>query len=106
MERHDNRGFGRIPFALMSVYSLLVVAAVVSIKIGAPSVNTGAPSATHSIYSGPDGVQSRAIVDENQKIGTTSWQIAPGTSPTVIQGFSSSNQAQVGQVINLYVTTS
>ena len=53
----------------------------------------------------PYGVVSRAMVAENAKVGTTSWEIPPTNQPGVIQGFSNVTYAAPGDPVNLYVTT-
>jgi hypothetical protein len=105
---HDSQGIGRVSYVLTSVYVLLIIAAVVSMKVGLPSASagTGAPTTTLPAFTlGANGEQSRAITEENLKPGNNTWPIAPGNSPTAIQGFSTSTQAQVGQNVNIYATT-
>lgn len=107
MARRDSRGIGRLSFILISVYSLLIVAAVVTMRIGVGTSPHAHVTTTTlpPISLGPDGVRSSAVLEENQKPGSTAWRIAPGTSPTAIMGFSNATQAQVGQSVDLYVTT-
>ena len=107
MVSRDNRGIGRVSFTLIAVYSLLVIAAVVTMKVGVgTSPHSHTTTTTLPPYSlGPDGVRSAAVIEENELPGTTAWKIAPGTSPTAIQGFATATQAQVGQSVDLYVTT-
>ena len=107
MVRQNSRGLGRVSYVVLSAWVLLVVAAVVSMKIGvAPAVGGTSTTTTLPAFTmTANGVQSSAVVIENQLPGTANWQIAPGTSPTAIQGFSTSTQAQVGQTVNIYVNT-
>jgi hypothetical protein len=56
-------------------------------------------------YLGPDGVVSPAIVAENRKPGTTSWEITHEPPTGTIQGWASTTYAAAGQTVGLYVTT-
>jgi len=105
--RHNSRGIGRVSYLLISVYALLIVVAVVSLKVSAFSGSTSTiPTTTlPPTMIGADGVQSRAILDENALPGTTTWRIGPSTSTTAIQGFANATNAQVGQNLDLYVST-
>ena len=51
-----------------------------------------------------DGVQARWVVEENERPGTTKWEIPPGT-PGSIAGFASTTYAAHGDHVTLYVTT-
>jgi hypothetical protein len=55
-------------------------------------------------FSGPDGVQARWVIQENDKPGTTAWEIHGSHSG--ITGFASQVYAQAGQRVTLYVSTS
>jgi len=55
-------------------------------------------------FSGPDGVQARWVIQENDKPGTTSWEIHGRHAG--ITGFASQVYAQAGQRVTLYVSTS
>ncbi len=71
---------------------------------GAPlktAPGTGAGSRTTQT---PDGVQAGWVVKENQRPGTTDWEIPPGTSEA-IAGFASTTYAAQGDHVTLYVTT-
>jgi hypothetical protein len=105
--RHNSRGIGRVSYLLISVYALLIVAALVSLKIGAFTGGTNTiPTTTLPPTSiGADGVQSRVIMDENALPGTTTWRISSNTSTTAIQGYANATNAQIGQNIVLYVNT-
>ena len=107
MPRHNSRGIGRVSYLLISVYVLLIVAALVSLKIGSfnGSHSTIPTTTLPPTMIGADGVQSRAILDENALPGTTTWRVAPNTSTTAIQGFANATNAQIGQNLDLYVTT-
>ncbi|MGH8989509.1 MAG: N,N-dimethylformamidase beta subunit family domain-containing protein [Acidimicrobiales bacterium] len=54
---------------------------------------------------GPDGVVSPAIVAENRRPGTTSWEITHQPATGSIQGWAGATQAVAGQTVGLYVTT-
>ena len=108
MAHHDSRGIGRVSYVLTSVYVLLIIAAIVSMKVGLPSASAGTGGTTTTLPAfslGADGEQSRAVTEENLKSGNNTWQITPGNSPTAIQGFSTSSQAQIGQNVDIYATT-
>ncbi|MDE3094218.1 MAG: hypothetical protein KGJ47_10605 [Acidobacteriota bacterium] len=110
MPRRNSRGIGRVSYLLISVYVVLLVAALVNVKMwSSPSVGGATSAATTTTLPatsfGANGVVSRAIINENALPGTTSWQIPAGTSPTAIQGFANATNAQVGQNVDFYVTT-
>lgn len=109
MARQNSRSTGRLSYVLISTFVLLVVASLVSMKMGAvPAGGRTSKTTTTTLPAlapGPDGVVSSAVVTENALPGSTGWKIAPGTSPTAIQGFATSTQAQVGQSVNIYVDT-
>ncbi len=52
----------------------------------------------------PYGIQSSWVVAENNRPGTTDWQIV-GTPPGQIAGFADQTSASQGQAVGLYVTT-
>ena len=54
-------------------------------------------------FQGPDGVEARWMVDENDKPGTTAWKIH-GSSHG-IEGFANQIYVQDGQRVTLYVST-
>jgi hypothetical protein len=54
-------------------------------------------------FAGPDGVQARWVMAENDKPGTTAWQIHGAHRG--ITGFASQVYAQPGQRVTLYVST-
>lgn len=58
---------------------------------------------TSTTRTGPNGVESSAIIAENRLPGTTSWRIPGGASPTAIQGFANLTFAKEGQNVTLYV---
>lgn len=108
MLRRNSRGISRVSYLLISVYALVIVAALVSLKIDSAPVSSASAVSTTTlppISVGADGIVSRAIVAENALPGTTAWQITPGSSATAIQGFANATNAQVGQNVDLYVTT-
>jgi hypothetical protein len=55
-------------------------------------------------FSGPDGVQARWVIQENDKPGSAAWEIHG--SHAGITGFASQVYAQAGQRVTLYVNTS
>jgi hypothetical protein len=54
-------------------------------------------------FQGPDGVEARWVIEENGKPGTTSWEIHGSSGG--IEGFANQVQAQQGQRVTLYVST-
>lgn len=56
-------------------------------------------------FSGPDGVEARWVVRENEKPGTTAWKITGNQTPTGIAGYANRVQARQGQQVTLYVST-
>jgi hypothetical protein len=54
-------------------------------------------------FPGPDGVEARWVVRENQRPGTTAWHLAGGG--TSISGFADLTAASEGQKVTFYVTT-
>ena len=69
-----------------------------------PSVGAGAAAAAGpAVVPGPDGAQARWVIQENDKPGTTAWQIRG--SPGGISGFASQVYARQGQPVTLYVST-
>jgi hypothetical protein len=64
-----------------------------------PSPTTTGPAT----FSGPDGEEARWVVQENDKPGTTAWEIHG--SHVGITGFASQVYAQQGEQVTLYVST-
>jgi hypothetical protein len=64
---------------------------------------TGAVSSGPATVAGPDGIQARWVIQENDKPGTTAWQIHG--SHAGISGFAGQVYAQQGQRVTLYVST-
>jgi hypothetical protein len=60
---------------------------------------------TSGTFPGPDGLESRAIVAENRKPGTTAWRITGAPSTGFVEGFADTTYASVGQTVHLYVST-
>jgi len=56
-------------------------------------------------FLGPDGVESRAVIEENNKPGTTAWRLPAHQAGAPINGFASLTAAYQGQRVTLYVTT-
>ena len=70
-----------------------------------PATHTtqGAPSSGPATFPGPDGVEARWVIEENDKPGTTAWQIhGPHAG---IDGFANQVYVQAGQRVTLYVST-
>lgn len=53
----------------------------------------------------PNGMKARWVVEENERPGTTHWEIPPGTTGS-IAGFASTTYAAHGDHVTLYVSTS
>jgi hypothetical protein len=64
-----------------------------------------AAAAKPATFLGSDGVEARWVIAENDRPGTTAWQIPPGTPANLIQGYANLNYAVVGQTVQLYVST-
>ncbi len=64
---------------------------------------TGSAASGPATFSGPDGEQARWVIEENDKPGTTAWEIHGAHSG--ISGFASLAYAQPGQKVTLYVST-
>ncbi|HEY5014452.1 MAG TPA: N,N-dimethylformamidase beta subunit family domain-containing protein [Acidimicrobiia bacterium] len=70
-----------------------------------PPTSTTAPKPRlPATWLGTSGVESRRVVDENARHGTTAWEIAPGAG-TAISGFANPGDAHTGQRVTLYVST-
>jgi hypothetical protein len=67
------------------------------------SARASAASTGPATFSGPNGIQARWVIQENDKPGTTAWEIHG--SHAGISGFASQVYAQVGQQVTLYVST-
>jgi hypothetical protein len=52
-----------------------------------------------------NGVESRAIVAENQRPGTTTWKITNAATTGTIEGFADRNYVSDGESFGLYVST-
>jgi hypothetical protein len=76
-----------------------------SIATTTSSIATTRTTVATATSLGPDGVRSSAIAAENARRGTLAWRIAPGTSPTAIEGFANLTYAAVGSTVRFYVTT-
>jgi hypothetical protein len=103
------------------VVGLAVVAAIVALAPKVPSAtahrpvasqasdgassstSTAAPGPGPATFAGPDGTQARWVIQENDKPGTTAWEIHG--SHGGITGFASQVYAQQGQQVTLYVST-
>jgi hypothetical protein len=56
-------------------------------------------------FMGPDGVEARWVIEENDKPGTSAWRLSAGDGPATINGFASLVAAAPGQEVTLYITT-
>ena len=54
-------------------------------------------------FPGPDGIEARWVIRENDKPGTTAWEIHGAHGG--ISGFASQVYAEPGQQVTLYVST-
>jgi len=103
-------------YASLLLGVLMLVALTASCSSGLPSnaARSGQPTAGPPAVSavqaktrtslGASGVESTAIVAENKRPGTPSWQIA-GQGKGVIQGFADKNYAAIGDTVGLHVST-
>jgi len=64
---------------------------------------TGTTASGPATFPGPDGEQARWVIEENDKPGTTAWEIHGAHAG--ISGFASLAYAQPGQKVTLYVST-
>lgn len=71
---------------------------------GARPTATASATPTPTTFSGPDGVESSAIVAENRRPGTTAWHITH-QGPGLIEGFANTTYAAQGESVGLYVST-
>lgn len=58
-----------------------------------------------STFLGPNGVESSAIIAENEKAGSKAWRFTGDRAPGVIEGFAGLNYAADGQVLPLYISS-
>ena len=65
-----------------------------------PTIRKLAPAT----FPGPDGIQSTAVIDENERPGTTAWRITD-QGPGMIEGFADHDYARFGDTVALYVST-
>jgi hypothetical protein len=68
------------------------------------TATTGTSTPGPATFPGPDGVEARWVIEENDKPGTTAWEIHG--SHGGISGFANQVYAQPGQRVTLYVSTS
>jgi len=54
---------------------------------------------------GPDGVEARWVIQQNELPGTTAWRITTPQQPDAIMGYANRVQAREGQRVTLYVST-
>ncbi len=64
---------------------------------------TGSTASGPATFSGPDGEQARWVIEENDKPGTTAWEIHGAHAG--ISGFAGLAYARPGQQVTLYVST-
>jgi hypothetical protein len=115
---------GRRVVSAVAVVVIVAVAAIVVVVLlahkssqaaAAPTGQSGTASGTAAAadgraansgpatFSGPDGVQARWVIQENDKPGTTAWEIHGAHGG--ISGFASQVYVQQGQKVTLYVST-
>jgi hypothetical protein len=115
---------GRRVFSAVAVVVIVAVAAIAVVVLlahkssqaaAAPTGQSGTASGTAAAadgraadsgpatFSGPDGVQARWVIQENDKPGTTAWEIHGAHGG--ISGFASQVYVQQGQKVTLYVST-
>jgi hypothetical protein len=70
---------------------------------GTPAAPSTEPSALPVTRPGPDGIEARWVIAENNRPGTTAWKIRHPKGS--IAGFASRTYARPGQRVTLYVTT-
>jgi hypothetical protein len=56
-------------------------------------------------FLGPDGVESSAIIAENELPGTSAWLISGQPATGMIEGFANTTYSAAGQSVTLYVST-
>lgn len=119
MARHGVRRYRRRRLTVGGA-GLVVVAAIVLILVlvlpggnSRPSAHNGGPgtegtttTTQPATFLGPDGVESRAVISENDLPGTTQWQISGTQGSGFIEGFANTTYAAPGQQVQLYVSTS
>jgi hypothetical protein len=106
MPLHSKRSQRRMRRGALAVLAVLILGAagaVVTTQLSGrsspPASGSAAPSAT--------GITSSAIIVENQRPGTTDWQLStPPKTGGNIAGFADVTYASAGQTVRLYVTTS
>jgi hypothetical protein len=69
----------------------------------AHAATAGPLTAGPATFPGPDGVRARWVIQENDRPGTTAWEIHG--SHAGIAGFASQVYARQGQQVTLYVST-
>jgi hypothetical protein len=103
---------------LVAVLALagLVIGIVVAADMGSGSATGNKKSTTTTSSSelrrsaavrtflGPDGVESSAVIAENERPGTTAWRIG-ARHRKYIEGFASTTDAVEGEQVSLYVST-
>lgn len=99
---------------LLTVLALVAITASCSSDIPSKAARSGQPAAGPPAVStlqaktktslGSSGVESTAIVAENERSGTMSWRIAH-QGRGVIEGFADKNYAAIGDTVGLYVST-
>jgi hypothetical protein len=60
-------------------------------------------AANSAVFEGPDGMEARWVIQENERPGTTAWEIHGSAGG--IEGFASDVYAKQGQTVTLYVST-
>jgi len=66
---------------------------------------SAAAQAGPATFEGPDGVEARWVIGENQKPGTTAWRLSGQANGAPINGYASLTAVSEGGRVRLYVTT-
>jgi len=90
-----------------AVLMAAAAAATVSCSAGAsPAVGaslSGHRAASPAVFQGPDGMEARWVIQENERPGTTAWEIHGSSGG--IDGFANQVYATQGENVTLYVST-
>ena len=81
---------------------------VTTAEVQTASASEGAepqPTAGPATFLSSNGVESRAVIAENQRSGTTAWKITNAATTGTIEGFTDHNYVAAGESFGLYVST-
>ena len=82
-----------------------LVGLVVTRSNSSPRVSRADTTAKPPTFVGSDGVEAKSIVEENNRPGSTNWQIRNAPKRGTIEGFANATYAQAQQTVALYVST-